>query len=365
MPGPNPIARLLRWVASRFSTLRNHVEFSTSQLLCSRRKTFNIQKAVLSGIGSRSRDPLSCRGEEDQRHGETLREMQQRITDLERALRMQIMLPRKVAKLRRRGLGLTGSWAPMNSHRMQKELQLLNQWLYPQSSDGEYCQQCPPEYYSLELKDWFQRSTRTPLNLEQPQTFNEKTQWLKLHDSTNLKTKLADKFLVREWVKEKIGPQYLTPLIGVYDKAEDIPFDILPQAFVVKATHGSGMNLIVTDKQIFDWQGAQQRINSWMKRNHAFEHGFELHYAPIVPRILVEAYLESGPGAPEDRKKPPYTMDDYKVWCFGGKAHFIQFATGHVTAFYNTKWEKQDFAYGPVRQTVSISSVGRGRGCLR
>jgi len=348
MPVPMLLTRLLAWVESlRPAAARKRASGNAFRLF-SRRKVFKIQKAILVGHQKAHMEPQSL--------DSTLRDMQQRITDLERALKFQMLLPRKVAALRRQATGLTGTWAPMDSHRMQREMQTLKQWLCAESQDGctipdaAYYQQCPPDYHPLELQDWYQRRTKRLLNLEQPRTFNEKIQWLKLYDATSLKTMLADKFAVRDWVSGKIGSQYLVPLIGVYDTAEEIPFHALPERFVIKATHGSDMNLIVTDKNRLNWEEAKQRIHSWLQRNHAFEHGLEMHYAPIVPRILVEDYLESGPGLPEDRKKPPYTMDDYKVWCFGGKAHYIQFATGHVTAFYNTRWEKQDFSNKAVRQ---------------
>ena len=98
------------------------------------------------------------------------------------------------------------------------------------------------------LCDWYQRATGKELDLENPKTFNEKIQWLKLYDSTPIKTQLADKYLVRDWVKEKIGEEYLIPLLGVYDNFDEIDFDKLPEQFVIKCNHGCGYNIVVKDK---------------------------------------------------------------------------------------------------------------------
>jgi len=104
---------------------------------------------------------------------------------------------------------------------------------------------CPDEKRAIALKDWFFERTGEALNLDDPQTYNEKIQWLKLYDSTPVKTRLADKYAVRDWVKEKIGEQYLVPLLGVWDRFDDIDFDKLPEKFALKCNHGSGYNIIL------------------------------------------------------------------------------------------------------------------------
>lgn len=94
------------------------------------------------------------------------------------------------------------------------------------------------------LKKWYKKRTGKTLNLDNPKTFNEKIQWLKLYDNSPLKTQLADKYLVREWIKEQIGEEYLIPLLGVWDNFDDIDFDKLPNQFVLKANHGCAWNII-------------------------------------------------------------------------------------------------------------------------
>lgn len=205
--------------------------------------------------------------------------------------------------------------------------------------DYEYYKNLPSERYAEELCEWFKRVTRDTLDLDNPKTFNEKIQWMKLYDSTPLKTQLADKYLVREWVKEKIGEEYLIPLLGVWDTFDEIDFDQLPDSFVLKANHGCGWNIIVKDKSIFDVEEAKRRFDLWMSTNFAFRAGFELHYMNIKPRIIAEEYLENGNN----------DLYDYKVFCFGGVAYSVMFLserkTGLKMAFYDREWNKLPFVY--------------------
>ena len=198
----------------------------------------------------------------------------------------------------------------------------------------------PDEKRSIALADWFYNATGEQLHLDNPQTFNEKIQWLKLYDSTPEKTRLADKYLVRDWVKEKIGEEYLIPLLGVWDNFDDIDFDTLPNQFVIKCNHGCGYNIIVKDKSKLDIQDARKKINQWMNEDFAFRNGFELHYSAIKPKIIIEKFIENSGN----------DLYDYKFWCFNGKADYVQFLSERNTnglkmAFYNQKWEKQNFVY--------------------
>lgn len=196
-----------------------------------------------------------------------------------------------------------------------------------------------PEQYEEELKLWFKERTGKELNLENPKTFNEKIQWLKLYDSTPMKTQLADKYLVRDWVKDKIGEQYLIPLLGVYDSFDEIDFDKLPNQFVLKANHGAGWNVIVKDKKKFDKELAKKKFDEWLQLNYAFKAGFELHYMNIIPKIIVEEYIENN----------NQDLYDYKVFCFDGKAQNIMFLSERFSelkmAFYDLKWNKEEFVY--------------------
>ena len=193
--------------------------------------------------------------------------------------------------------------------------------------------------YRRNLEAWYKQVMKQELNLDNPKTFNEKIQWLKLYDSTPIKTRLADKYLVRDWVKEKIGEQYLVPLLGVYDKFEDIDFTKLPDRFVIKCNHGSGWNIIVKDKSKLDLAEVKQKLDKWMHENFAFKSGYELHYRDIKPKIIIEKYMTNDNN----------NLYDYKFWCFNGSVKYMQFrddfSSNLKMAFYDLSWNKQSFYY--------------------
>lgn len=186
--------------------------------------------------------------------------------------------------------------------------------------------------YLSDLKKWYMSITGKYLNLDNPKTFNEKIQWLKLYNSTPIKTRLADKYLVRDWVKEKIGEQYLIPLLGVYDKFDDIDFNKLPNQFVIKCNHGAGWNIIVKDKSKLDLAEAKAKVDKWISTNFAFYYGFELHYRDIKPRIIIEKYMEDDSG----------NLRDYKFLCFDGIVKYIwvdgERYSEHKRNLYDLKW---------------------------
>lgn len=187
------------------------------------------------------------------------------------------------------------------------------------------------------LKKWYKKRTGRELNLENPKTFNEKIQWLKLYDNSPLKTKLADKYLVREWIKENLDEEYLIPLLGVYDSFDEIDFDRFPDKFVLKANHGCAWNIIVKDKQKFDKKKAKKKFDKWMKRNYALKAGFEMQYKDIPPKIIAEAFIQDSKGE----------LNDYKVLCFNGEPKFIWIDQGRFSNrtenIYDTKWNLQPF----------------------
>ncbi|MDD3323441.1 MAG: ATP-grasp fold amidoligase family protein, partial [Paludibacter sp.] len=105
---------------------------------------------------------------------------------------------------------------------------------------------------------------RNKLRLKSPKTFNEKLQWLKLYDRRPEYTIYADKYAVREHIANTIGEEYLIPLLGVWDKVEDVPWNKLPNQFVLKCNHGSAMNIICTDKSKFDIDEAKIKLKKWL-----------------------------------------------------------------------------------------------------
>lgn len=149
------------------------------------------------------------------------------------------------------------------------------------------------------------------VDLKNPQTFNEKIQWLKLHDypTNQLVIDGADKYKVRAYVEEKGLGNILVPLIGHWDKPEDIDWDKLPEKFVLKCNHGCAYNILCNDKSTFDREDAIKKMRKWMKEDFgAFN--IETHYSKIKPHITCEEFLGD-------------CIIDYKFFCFNGEPKYI------------------------------------------
>lgn len=186
------------------------------------------------------------------------------------------------------------------------------------------------------LKIMFRLKVGYSLNLDNPKTFNEKIQWLKLHDRNPLYTQLVDKYEVRQYVKEKIGEEFLIPLLGVWDNFDDIDFAALPNQFVLKCTHDSGGLVICKDKSKLDINAARKKINNCMKRNYYWALR-EWPYKNVKPRIVAEKYMEESLNG---------ELCDYKVFCFDGKPKYIQVDFNrfveHKRNLYTIDWEYID-----------------------
>lgn len=206
--------------------------------------------------------------------------------------------------------------------------------------DSLYFESISPEDRERELKLWFKLRNGYDLDLKNPKTFNEKIQWLKLYDATSLKRRLADKYEVREWVKEQIGEKYLVPLLGVYDSFDAIDFDALPEKFVIKTTHGSGFNIIVKDKSEFDKADAKKKLDGWLALKFEYCGCFEMHYAGMKPRIIIEEFLDID----ED------STYEWQAFCFNGEVKFFMIIVGGAHAavpgaryYYDVNWKKLPF----------------------
>lgn len=176
------------------------------------------------------------------------------------------------------------------------------------------------------------------LNLNNPKTFGEKMQYIKLYGNLELNSNFVDKYEVREYIKNAIGEQYLNELLGVYESVEQINFNSLPEKFVLKVTHGSGYNIICNDKKNFDIDEAKNKINEWMKESYYIK-GKEPQYKNIKPRIICEKYLQDESGE----------LRDYKFFCFSGKPRFIQVDSNrfscHTRDFYDSYWNKLNLTF--------------------
>lgn len=202
----------------------------------------------------------------------------------------------------------------------------------------------PDEIY---LKWQFFHIYHRSLNIKKPKTYADKLAYLKTHDKDLALSKLVDKYEVRKYVSEKIGEEYLIPLIGLYNSVDDIPWDSLPKQYVLKCTHDSASVILHTDDISFDRGAAATSLNKHMNRN-MYWYSREYPYKDVKPRIICEKYLN-------DNGKPPM---DYKIMCFGGKAEYIivdkDRFSDHRRDFYDVNWVKQDCSTDH-KQTDSVA----------
>jgi len=182
------------------------------------------------------------------------------------------------------------------------------------------------------LKLMYRLQMGSRLDLVNPITYNEKLQWLKLHDRRPEYIIYADKLAVRDFYEQTIGADYLIPLIGAYDGVEEIPWEELPDQFVLKCTHGSGTNIICADKSRLDIEASQQQLQRWLRTNY-FWHGREWPYRCVNPRIICEQFMVDESGI---------ELKDYKVFCFNGEPKMVEVDFGrftdHKRNLYDTRW---------------------------
>lgn len=177
------------------------------------------------------------------------------------------------------------------------------------------------------------------LNLDNPRTYNEKLQWLKLHARREDYTHLVDKYEVKSYVAQILGEDYLIPTLGVWERFEDIDFSKLPNQFVLKCTHDSGGLVICKDKATLDIQKARKKINKSLSKNFYWEHR-EYPYKNVKPRIIAEQYMVDESGT---------ELKDYKFFCFDGQPKMLFIATDRP---YDTRFDFYDidFNHLPFKQ---------------
>lgn len=171
------------------------------------------------------------------------------------------------------------------------------------------------------------------LNLNAPESFNEKLQWLKFHDRRPEYSMMVDKWAVKEYVAKKIGAQYVVPTLAVYDAVEEIDFGALPRQFVLKCTHDSGGVVICKDKEVLDRNAAIVKLKNGWDKNY-YHYSMEYPYKDVKPRIIAEQFL-SDDGA---------ELADYKVHCFNGEPRLILVCkdrhadSGLTEDFFTSEW---------------------------
>lgn len=211
---------------------------------------------------------------------------------------------------------------------------------------GKYDKMPDEEYLKLRFKVRMKKE----LNLDEPKTFNEKLQWLKLYDRNPEYTRMVDKYEAKKYVADIIGEEYIIPTLGVWDRFEDIDFDALPNQFVLKCTHDSGGLVIVKDKQNLDIKKAKNKIEKSLATNF-YLRGREWPYKNVKPRIIAEVYME-------DEKSGE--LPDYKYFCFNGEAKVMFIATERSAKeetkfdFYDMDFNHLPFTNGHPNSTKNI-----------
>lgn len=200
--------------------------------------------------------------------------------------------------------------------------------------------------YRLQMGYW--------MDWENPRTFNEKLQWLKVYGCKPEYTKLVDKLAVKEYVSECIGSEYVIPTLAVYDRVKDIDWNSLPAQFVLKTTHGGGgLGVVICrDKITFDKKTAKRKLQRSMKMDIAREQR-EKQYLNVPHRILVEQYME------EKIHSGIEELIDYKFYCFGGIPKLVMAANGRQRGnkrfgYYDTNWNPIGITWGAPRPIVEF-----------
>lgn len=189
------------------------------------------------------------------------------------------------------------------------------------------------------LKFMYRISMGNKLNLQNPKTFNEKMQWLKLNDRNPQYTTYVDKYKVREYIANVLGPEYLIPLLGVWEDEEEIDFDLLPNQFVLKCNHNSGKGMyICKDKSTLNIKQVKKNLKKGLKQNYYYLHR-EWPYKNIKPLIIAEKYMVDESGT---------ELKDYKFMCFHGKVKCCFVCTerfsgnGLKVTFFDCNWKRMN-----------------------
>lgn len=203
----------------------------------------------------------------------------------------------------------------------------------------KHCPKLMPDKYYLSVLyyKWYGKK----IDWENPRTFNEKLQWLKLYDRNPLYPTLVDKYEAKKWVADKIGEQYVVPTFGVWNHFDEIDFDKLPNQFVLKCTHDSGSVVICNDKATFDKDAAKAKLEDALKKNF-YWCAREWPYKGVKHRIMAEELLV-------DDNVSDGSLCDYKLMCFNGivKCSFVctdrNFENGLKVTFFDDKWQVMPF----------------------
>lgn len=203
---------------------------------------------------------------------------------------------------------------------------------------GFYNHMSDEEYLSRKYQLYFGQK----LDLQNPQTFNEKLQWLKLYNRKPEYTVMVDKYKVREYIAQELGEEYLIPLLGVWDNPDEIDFDALPNQFVLKCNHNSGLGMcICKDKSELDISKVKVELRKALKQDYYLT-GREWPYKDVPRKIIAEKYMEDVSG----------DLKDYKFYCFNGEMKFVMINSDRNTSrptradYFDRDFNWLDFTWG-------------------
>lgn len=172
-------------------------------------------------------------------------------------------------------------------------------------------------------------------NLDNPKTFNEKIQWLKLYDRKPIYTLMVDKYLAKDLISQKVGKDYVIPTLGKWNWFEEIDFSQLPEQFVLKCNHDCGSVYVCKDKKTFNYNLVRRKINSALKKNYYWRTR-EWPYKDVVPCIIAEQYMEDS---------TTHDLKDYKFFCFDGVVKALFIASDRQEKDKDTKFDFFDADY--------------------
>ena len=197
------------------------------------------------------------------------------------------------------------------------------------------------------IKTKYRLEMKKKLNLKNPQTFNEKLNWIKLYFRNPIMTTMVDKYEVKKYVSDIIGPEYVIPSVAIYDKWDDIDFDSLKAPFVLKTTHSSGVIAVVKDKEGFDFETTKKKFNKSLRQNY-FYSCREWPYKNVKPRIIVEQFVKD---SKEDN------LPVYKFFCFNGEPYLVQTIKNDKTSYETIDYFDMDWKFLELKQNFENSEV--------
>ena len=196
------------------------------------------------------------------------------------------------------------------------------------------------KYHKFILSLRYRKALGRSIEKKNPKSFYDKIFWLSCNSDTTEWSRLADKYLVREFIKEKIGEEYLPQLYGVYDSAEEIDFDKLPNSFVIKTNNGCASNFLVRDKKNTDLEKIRKELAYWLKFPYGELTG-QRHYSRIEPKIIAEEFMYQ-------EKDPKAALIDYKFYCFDGKPMYCNVISERIFNTHRIKKHMYDMDWKPI-----------------